>query len=125
MADYSKLVDLAEKVLRSYPDFALDHNASQIPNFIVIKIRRNRRAYGSFVDTDKVRQVQRDIVKTLRSYNYPANLGRDEQDEFTVTIETDDDAAAKADMPKKEKSLSDHSGSYYFSDLDKKKKPIR
>ena len=127
MADYSKLADLADKVLRAYPDFSVDHNASQIPNFIVIKIRRQRKAYGSFVDTDKVRQVQRDLLQTLRSYGYQVSIGRDSKDDFTLAVQSDEPSTPGSGPPPK-KALADSSASWNFMDLReeklKKKKPM-
>ena len=87
MADETKLRQLAERVLRNYPEFMLDYDptATQTGGYR-FAIRRLRKAYGSFADTDKMRQVQRDLMGALRDGGFTAKLGTETRDDFIVRV---------------------------------------
>ena len=87
MADETKLRRLAEQVLRSYPDFMLDYDpaATQTGGYR-LEIRRFRKAYGTFADTDKARQIQRDLLHALRVEGFDAKLGSETRDDFVIRV---------------------------------------
>jgi hypothetical protein len=87
MADETKLRRLAERVLRDFPDFMLDYDplATQTGGYR-LEIRRIRKAYGTFADIDKMRQVQRDMLHQLRMEGFTAKLGSETRDDFVVRV---------------------------------------
>ncbi|MGI8905244.1 MAG: hypothetical protein ACR2IE_01995 [Candidatus Sumerlaeaceae bacterium] len=87
MADETKLRHLAERVLRNYPDFMLDYDpaATQTGGYR-LEVRRYKRGYGTFAETDKVRQVQRDLLQALRNEGFTAKLGSETRDDFVIRV---------------------------------------
>lgn len=87
MADETKLRLLAEKVLRNYPDFMLDYDprASQTGGYR-FAIRRLRKAYGSFAETDKIRLVQRELLQVLRNAGFSVRVDGETRDDFGVKV---------------------------------------
>lgn len=87
MADETKLRLLAEKVLRNYPEFMLDYDprASQTGGYR-FAIRRLRKAYGSFAETDKLRLVQRELLQVLRNAGFTVRVDGETRDDFGVKV---------------------------------------
>lgn len=87
MADATSLRLLAEKVLRNYPDFMLDYDptATQSGGYR-FAVRRLRKAFGSFADSDKLRQVQRDLLQALRLNGYSVRMGSETKDDFILRV---------------------------------------
>jgi hypothetical protein len=87
MADATTLRLLAEKVLRNYPEFMLDYDPTATHSGgYRFAVRRLRKAYGSFTDSDKMRQVQRDLMQALRLNGYSVRLGTETRDDFILRV---------------------------------------
>jgi hypothetical protein len=86
MAKQTELLQTIERVLRSYPEFKLDDEPAVLQDGWRLDFRRERKCYGTFADTDRLRQVQRDILSAFRTGVLSAKLGRETRDDFSVTI---------------------------------------
>ena len=78
---------LTKKVLQDFPDFELVEDPSATRMGHRLEVRRKRKGYGSFSDTDKMRQVQRDLLHVLRASGYKVHLGREDRDGFVARVE--------------------------------------
>lgn len=78
---------LADKVLQQFPEFETAYDPAATVIGHRLEIRRTHKGYGSFADIDKIRQVQRDLLRMLRASGYRAHLGREDREGFVIRIE--------------------------------------
>lgn len=80
----------AESALQNHPDFILESDADATSVGWRVHVVRARKAYGTFFETDKLRQVQRDVVNALRSSGFKVTMGRENRDDFWLKVEPAD-----------------------------------
>lgn len=82
--DVEELRRVVKRALDRFPDFGWNYDPTATGGGWMIEVKRVRKGYGEFYDTDKVRQVQRDLLYEVRRSGFLATLGREDKESFIL-----------------------------------------